>query len=94
MKGGRQVNFRSRKPITLLKISRHTNRLERSGLNLAKQMSSRRFLKLMTVKECFVLVGAMLTAQIYTQNIVFATQEVNKSSTKQEQNPIAFEAKY
>ena len=48
----------------------------------------------MTVKECFVLVGAMLTAQIYTQNIVFATQEVNKSSTKQEQNPIAFEAKY
>ena len=48
----------------------------------------------MTVKECFVLVGAMLTAQIYTQDIVFASQEVKKKvAPSKNKIPMAFVAK-
>ena len=60
-------------------------RPELSKANVVDEISTR-FLRLITVNECFVLAGAVLTAQIYTQNIVFPTQKVLKSSTKQEKN--------
>ena len=43
-------------------------RPELSKANVFDEIST-----LITVNECFVLAGAVLTAQIYTQNIVFPT---------------------